>query len=502
MNDATAIEIESFDPRTGVVNGAVPTTSLDKGYAKVAAAAAVANDVASRAPSVRAAWLEAVAAALDADKNAIIEVASRETGLSAERLAIELRGAIAQWRFYAGVTREGSWLGATIDHATEHAADLRRVGTSLGPVAVFGASNFPLGFGMLGHDTAAAIASGSPVVVKAHPAHALLSEHLAALAVRALSDAGAPMGTFQVVRGFEAGSRIVLDPRIRAVAFTGSQAGGLALVELSRRREVPVPVFAEMGTVNPVVFTPASGRRDMAPLAQGFVASIRFGAGQVCTKPGMVFVPRGSGFADAVDTLVRMSEPVGWALTESIAHGYAAGIRRFVDAGAQLVGSAPAHPEGWAFETTVLSVPIQSLKRGSPFLAECFGPVGLIVEYDELEETIAALGEMQGALTASVFVGEDDPDTAALVSALAEKVGRVVVDQWPSGVATNWAQHHGGPWPSTSDPTATSVGAAAVTRFVRPIAYQNVPDLSLPMPLQERNPWGIPRRVDGEHVPA
>ncbi|MGH1564534.1 aldehyde dehydrogenase family protein [Mumia sp. DW29H23] len=491
----------SYDPRTGRTNGEVAATSEAEVDAIVAAAAACAAEVAATPPAERARWSGAVADALEAARDELVDLADAETALGRPRLEGEVARTAGQLRFYAEVAVEGSYLGATIDHAAGANPALARVNVPRGPVAVFGASNFPFAFSVLGNDTASALAAGCPVVVKGHPAHPLLSQRLGALATEALRDAGAPEGVFGIVHGFDAGVRLVDAPQITAVAFTGSQRAGMALRDTAEKRDVPIPVFAEMGTVNPVVVTAAAARARLGEIASGFVGSFTLGNGQFCTKPGLMLAPRGSGAADAVAAALRDASPQGWSLTQGIADAARTGVGELVDAGAEVVAQVDGPDAGWSVASTVLSVPLDALEPGSRLLEECFGPVALVAEYDDADALARTVAALQGTLAAAVMAdGEADPDLPGVLAELTTKAGRVTVGDFPTGVAYTWAQHHGGPWPATSDPTATSVGAAALTRFTRPVSYQSVPDAALPAPVREDNPWGIPRRVDGRLV--
>jgi NADP-dependent aldehyde dehydrogenase len=286
----------------------------------------------------------------------------------------------------------------------------------------------------------------------------------------------------------------VRHPDVAAVAFTGSQRGGMALWRLAGERDVVVPVYAEMGTVNPVVVTPAAADR-LDDIATGFVESFTLGAGQFCTKPGLLLGPAGT--VDAVAAALRAAAPAPVLLTADIAASAAAGVRRLQDAGATLVARTGGDGPGWTAPAAVLQAPLPALAPGSALLQECFGPVALVAEYDDVCSALRAVDGLQGALAGGVFVGEPDPDAARVLARLQRKVGRVIVDGWPTGVVVAWAQHHGGPWPATSNAQATSVGAAALARFVRPVAYQGLPDALLPPPLAPDNPWRLPRRVDG-----
>jgi NADP-dependent aldehyde dehydrogenase len=475
----------SYDARTGQPVEELLTSSLSEVDAVLAEAAAAAPVVATTPPSERKVWLYALADALDAETDELVAIADRETGLGEERLRMEIGRAAVQLRYYADIAVEGSYVDAVIDPG------LARMRVPLGPVAVFGASNFPFLFSVLGTDTASALASGCPVVVKAHPAHPALSARLGRLAQDVL-----PAGLFGLVSGFEAGGRLVRSPHTAAVAFTGSQRAGLALWRLANERDVVIPVFAEMGTVNPVVVT-AGALSKLDDLATGFVESFTRGTGQYCTKPGLLFAPAGSGMAGRVAEALRRLEPSAWLLTSQIADAAVEGVGELVSAGGTVAGQVAGPGKGWAAPATVLTVPIEKLTSGSRLLEECFGPVAIVTEYSDRASLESALGELQGTLAAAVMAGADDPDIPWLIERLTKLAGRVTVDEWPTGVMVTWAQQHGGPWPATTVPSTTSVGAAALSRFTRPVAYQNVPDAALPPALQKANPWQLPRRIGG-----
>ena len=395
---------------------------------------------------------------------------------------------------------EGSYLGVTIDRAAERNPHLVRVNRALGPVAVFGASNFPFAFSVLGNDTASALAAGCPVVVKAHPAHVELSHRMYEIACVALTAAGAPEGTLSMVSGFQAGVDLVVSDGIEAAGFTGSEAGGLALWRMGLNRARPIPVYAEMGTVNPVVVTSA-GIHDVDAVALGFVSSFTMGFGQFCTKPGLLLAPAGHDLAARVAETLAAASPEPKMLTQTIATGVHTGLAELEAAGATTVGLVSGDPAGWAAPAAVLSAPAYLLKPGSRLLAECFGPVAVVVEYADKSELRAALGTLPGSLAATVIAaGPDDPDARWLVDALSVTAGRVTVGDWPTGVSWTWAQTHGGPWPATTNEKATSVGAAALDRWVRPVTYQSVAEAWLPPAGQSKNPWRLPRRVDGRLV--
>jgi NADP-dependent aldehyde dehydrogenase len=492
--------VTSFDPRTGRVVGAAEETVAVASV--VAAATRAATVLAGTAPGERRGWLEALADAVEEHADELAALADTETALGRARLDAEVAGLAVQLRFYGEVAAEGSYLGATVDSATATAPRLVRVKRPVGAVAVFGAGNFPFRYGLLGHDTGSALAAGCAVVAKAHPAHQLTCGRLAEIATEALAAAGAPAGVFGVVTGLRAGTDLVRSPGIAAVGFTGSQAGGTALWRIANEREQVIPVYAEMGTVNPVVLTPAAAASRLAEVAAGFVGSFTLGSGQFCTKPGLLFAPAGSAAAQAVSAALREAGPSPVMLTEAIAANVRRGLESFVDAGAEVVGHVPGPGGGWSADAAVLAAPIGALKRGSRLLEECFGPVALVVEYADAAELTAGLGELQGSLAGSVFTaGDDDPGAPAVVATLAGQVGRVTVNDWPTGATWTWAQHHGGPWPATSNPAHSSVGAAALDRWVRPVAFQSTPAAALPPGVREAvdpaDPWDIPQRIDG-----
>lgn len=497
--------IRSYAPVDGSVHAEIDETSTLELDEVVARATRVSSAIAGASPVQRSRWLSAIAIEIEAHRDELVALADSETALGRDRLDGELSRTADQWRFYGSVAAEGSYLGAAIDSASARSPRLVRANIPLGPVAVFGASNFPFAFGVLGNDTASALAAGCPVVVKAHSAHPLTSALLVNHARRALEDAGAEVDLISVVAGRSAGAALVARPEIKAVGFTGSQDGGLTLWRIANERAEVIPVYAEMGTVNPVVVTPGGARRS-DEIARGFVGSFTLGAGQFCTKPGMLFAPVGSGITASVAAALRAAAPRPVMLTSAIADGVRQGIEALVAGGATLLERVPGHAHGWSADAAVLSARAGALTPGSRLLEECFGAVALIVEYSDTDELESALRVLHGSLAGAVFGGVDDPDVARFVDVLARQVGRVTVGDWTTGVATNWAQQHGGPWPATSAPAATSVGAAALSRFVRPVTFQSVPESALPtairLAVDPLNPWAIPRRVDGALVPV
>ena len=482
-----------------------------------AAARATSSGFESTSRNDRARWLETLADALEADRSALVAVAHRETHLSEARLDGEVTRTASQLRFFAGVAREGSYLEATLDSpdltTVPPRPDLRRMLRPIGPVAVFTASNFPFAFSVLGNDTASALTAGCPVVVKAHPGHPELSRRTADLAVAALAPAGAPDGVLSLVEGMEAGVALVQHPSIAAVGFTGSVRGGRALFDLACARPAPIPFYGELGSINPVVVTAAAARSRATELAAGLVGSFTRDGGQYCTKPGVVFVPVGSGFEDALAGVLA-DAPAQRLLTDGMSDAFAKrsaelarpsdveviGTVRAEDAGTRHdagIGVAAGAGAADAAAPVVILVDAPSfLASHEEFLAECFGPLTVVVRYADDAELAASIGVLEGSLTATIQ-HDPDEDVAPLTGVLSRVAGRVVFNGWPTGVAIAWAQHHGGSWPATTASVHSSVGATAIRRFLTPVAYQDAPASALPSELRDTNPLGIPRREDG-----
>ncbi len=441
-----------------------------------------------------------MADALDAAAAELVPIAMAETRLPEVRLTGEVARTSGQLRLFATVVRDGGYLEAIIDHARPEATppqpELRRLLVPIGPVAVYAASNFPFAFSVAGGDTASALAVGCPVVVKAHDGHPELSRRTAAIVTDALAAAGAPDGAFGLVDGFEAGRSLVRHPGIKAAGFTGSLSGGRALFDLAGARPAPIPFYAELGSVNPVVITPAAATASGPELATGLVGSFTLGAGQFCTNPGVVLVPAGAGFEDAVADAMGAAKPAP-LLNERIEQGFSSGLNGLVGhASVEVIARQEAGSSAEAPAPTVLATTAAAVAADpETLLAECFGPVTLLVRYADEAERDAVLGSLEGSLTATVHATPGE-DVRGLVETLSGLAGRVLFGGWPTGVAVTWSQQHGGPWPATTS-IHTSVGATAARRFQRPVAYQDAPDSVLPAALREANPLGIPRRVDG-----
>lgn len=458
--------------------------------------------------SERALFLETVAEELELVRPSLVARAGAETGLPAARLEAETTRTIGQLRLFAALAAEGSWVDARIDPALPARMplprpDLRSMLRPLGPIAVFGASNFPLAFSVAGGDTAAALAAGNPVVAVAHHAHPGTAEIAAGAIVRALRACRLPAGVFALLqgRGEEVGTPLVRDARIRAVAFTGSRAGGLALAQAAASRPVPIPVFAEMSSVNPVFLLPAALAARGVEIAAGLHASFTLGVGQFCTNPGFVHLPAGAEadrFAARLAELVRTT-PAAPMLTAAIRGAYGRAVSGLA-AHAVLVARTedPDGPGGQGAGAAVFRVQGADLLAGRAPRDEVFGPCTVLVEYADRRELLALAASWEGQLTASVHAAEGElTDYADLVATLERVAGRLVFDGFPTGVEVAPAMVHGGPFPATSDGRSSSVGTRAILRFVRPVCWQNAPATLLPAELCDENPLGIRRLVDG-----
>jgi NADP-dependent aldehyde dehydrogenase len=476
-------------------------TTPDELDAVVGRATEAAEALAAWPRERRADLLDALADALEGDRDALVAEADRETALGPERLGGEVSRTAYQLRFFAGVVREGAYLEATIDHAGPTPMgprpDLRRMLVPLGPVAVYAASNFPFAFSVLGGDTASALAAGNPVVVKAHPGHPATSVRVARLAELAVAASGAPSGTFALVHGFDTGRRLVSHPAIRAAGFTGSLAGGRALADAAAARPAPIPFYGELSSINPVLVTPSGALQDAVGYGAGLAASVLQGGGQFCTKPGLVLVPAGEAGDRLVAALAEAIEraPALPALTAGMADAYEQGVAARSSGAALRARAEQAEPG--TTRPALLEVAAGSLTP--QLVEECFGPLAVVVRYGSEAEAVAVVEQVEGSLTASILTGgAGDRDLPAARAALAARAGRVLYDGYPTGVAVSWAQHHGGPWPSTNT-LHTSVGATAIRRFLRPLAWQQAPEHALPPELRDGPPI-VPVRIDGRLV--
>jgi NADP-dependent aldehyde dehydrogenase len=475
-------------------------TTTSEQLAEIAAAAAAAAPVWRESVAAdRAAWLRAAADALDAHADELVAIADEETRLGETRLRGEVGRTTGQLRLFAAVVEEGSYLELTIDDAdpslTPPRPELRRMLIGVGPVAVFSASNFPFAFSVAGGDTASALAAGNPVIVKAHSGHPRLSARTAEIVAAALEAAGAPAGSLALVEGREAGNALVQHPAIQAAGFTGSLGGGRALFDLASGRPDPIPFYGELGSLNPVVITQGALAARGEALAQGLVGSFTLGVGQFCTKPGVVFVPRDGGFEDLVAGFVT-GVAGGPLLTDRITDAFPQGIEHFeADPSVSTVARGAEAASGAAQPIVLATDAVAVAARPESLLQECFGPVTLLVSYTDEAELRTALEAVPGSLTATLHCEAED-EVDAVLAILQRKAGRVLFAGWPTGVAVTWSQQHGGPWPATTS-LHTSVGATAIRRFLRPIAFQDAPERLLPAVLRDDALGALPHRRNG-----
>jgi len=443
----------------------------------------------------RAKFLEAIADEILAIGDELIVAAMRESGLPRARLEGERGRTVGQLKLFAQVVRAGDWMGVRIDPALPDRQplprpDLRLRKIPLGPVAVFGASNFPLAFSTAGGDTASALAAGCPVVVKGHPAHPATGALVAGAIERAIASCAMPSGTFAhlVGPGNELGTALVQDPRITAVGFTGSRAGGLALVKLAQNRPVPIPVYAEMSSINPVLVLPAALTARGAALGKEFVGSLTMGAGQFCTNPGLVLVMEGEGLDDFIAAArAAVSEAAAATmLTAGIHAAYGKGVEALSSSSDVTELARGKSSEGTCGQAALFETTAERFLANRALGHEVFGASSLIVRCRDEEEMKAVLAGAEGQLTATLQMEAGDTDVAArLLPALERKVGRILVNGWPTGVEVAPAMVHGGPYPATSDGRTTSVGTLAIDRFLRPVSYQNMPQALLPNELRD-----------------
>ncbi|HVN92874.1 MAG TPA: aldehyde dehydrogenase (NADP(+)) [Terracidiphilus sp.] len=457
----------------------------------------------------RARFLRSIADGIEAIVPELVERANRETALPEARLKGESARTINQLRLFAQVIEEGSWVNARIDPAQPDRkplprSDIRSMMKGLGPVAVFGASNFPLAFSVAGGDTAAAFAGGNPVIVKAHHAHPGTSEMVGQVIARSVRECGLPTGIFALLfgAGSEIGTALVDHPKVKAVGFTGSLGAGKALMQRAAARPEPIPCFMEMSSVNPLFVLPEALHARAAQIATGLFGSFTLGVGQFCTKPGLIYLPRNAD-ADAlvaeVKALVEKGSPAAM-LTEGISKSYRSGIADRQKHGA-VNTVAQASRDGaskMCAEPVLLEIDGADLLKNPELSTEVFGPAALVIRYGSREQLMELAREIEGQLTATLHGTEADLAAFAdLIAILERKAGRLIVNGFPTGVEVCHAMVHGGPYPATSDSRATSVGTYSIYRFVRPVCYQDFPQAALPDELKDGNPLGIMRLVDG-----
>ncbi|POR52114.1 NADP-dependent aldehyde dehydrogenase [Paraburkholderia eburnea] len=458
----------------------------------------------------RAALLERIAACIVELGDALIERCVAETGLPRARVEGERGRTVGQLKLFAEVVRAGDFLGLRIDPAQPERkpaprVDLRMRQIALGPVAVFGASNFPLAFSVAGGDTAAALAAGCPVVVKAHPAHPGTSELVGRAIQQAVRDCALPEGVFSLVfdDGIDAGVALVAHPHIKAVGFTGSRAGGLALMQLAARRPEPIPVYAEMSSINPVLLLPHALAKRAEAIGQAFAASLTLGTGQFCTNPGLILAIDGPDLQRFIDAAAAALEtlPATPMLTAGIHGAYERGVERMQgQPGVEQAGAGAASRDACAHagRSALFVTDAQVFAQQPALHDEIFGPASLVVRCPDAGTLQGIVEQLEGQLTIALHIDDADCDLArALLPTLERRAGRVLVNGFGTGVEVGHAMVHGGPFPATSDGRSTSVGSLAIARFLRPVSYQDMPDALLPAALRDGNPLDLRRSVNG-----
>jgi 2,5-dioxopentanoate dehydrogenase len=507
----TGPSFHASNPRTGEH---LPPDFFCAGPEEVDRAASLAHEAFSTYSQIsgrgRAKFLRSIAAKIDGAVDELVERAEQETALPKPRLQGETARTSGQLRLFAKVAEEGSWVMARIDRADVSSKppkpDLRSMFHALGPVAVFGASNFPLAFSVAGGDTASALAAGNPVIVKAHPAHPGTSELVGQLVRESVQECGLHEGVFSLLldSGTEVGVALVKHPLVKAVGFTGSHKGGRAIMDAAAARHEPIPVFAEMGSTNPVFILPGALRENGENISAGMFKSFTLGAGQFCTKPGLVFLPANNDAATFVNDLKKSVLESGQfnMLTSGIRSAYqSATTQRKTETGVTLLAERPAsaNDQKLGVDAAVFEADAGSFLQNPELAAEVFGPATLIVRHSTRAQVLKIACNLSGHLTATIHGTEADlHEFSDLIAILKDKVGRLVFNGFPTGVEVSHAMVHGGPYPATSDGRSTSVGSQAIFRFCRPVCYQGFPQSTLPDELRNGNPLGIWRMVDGE----
>lgn len=456
-------------------------------------------------PKQRAELMKRIASLLENSGDELIQIAMRETNLPEARLKNERNRTVFQLNQYAEACEQGLWLDARIDHALPDRVparpDIRKMNIGLGPVVVFGASNFPFAYSTAGGDTATALAAGCPVVVKAHPAHPDTSDFVARLIQKAVEEEGCDPFVFQHVHGasFEVGKALVMHDHTKAVGFTGSFSGGKQLYDWAQQRKEPIPVFSEMGSINPVFILPEKLSADFSWLAEQLAGSITLGVGQFCTNPGLIITTAGAGLDAFLSSLAERIAAIAPAkmLHSGICKAYGTNrAQALAQAGVKVVSMSTTDAKEDEGQPTIATV------SGDDFLAnpvlhqEVFGPYSLVVVCKDDMQMMQIAASIEGQLTCSVMATENEL-SHELFHVLDLKCGRMILNGVPTGVEVCWSMQHGGPFPATTDSRFGSVGPDAIKRFVRPVSFQNYPDELLPNELKESNPLGVIRVVDG-----
>ena len=458
----------------------------------------------------KAGFLRSIADEIEALGQPLVSTAMQETNLAEARIVNERGRTTSHCRMFANLVEDGSWVDARIDtaipdRAPAPKADLRKMLVPIGTVVVFGAANFPLAYSTAGGDTISALAAGCPVIVKAHPAHAATSDLVASAIFKAIEKTGMPKGVFQHVHGgFETGQALVKHPFTKAVGFTGSLAGGKALFDLANQRAQPIPVFAEMSSINPVILLPDTLQKDAEKTAEKLAASITLGVGQFCTNPGLIIAVEGNGLDRFIKTLSLEFQKAmpGTMLHQGIADNYSKRLAQaLTQKGVQVEGQSLTDGNAAQGRPLVASVAANDFIKNPALAEEVFGPYSLIVRCKSNDELNSVINHSQGQLTCTVIGDEVElAKHASLFNVVVEKAGRLVINGVPTGVEVCPSMQHGGPYPATTDSRFTAVGTDAIKRFVRPVSFQNFPDSLLPNELKDKNPLGIWRMLDGKWV--
>ncbi len=457
----------------------------------------------------KAEFLRAIADQIEALGNELVQTAMKETNLPEARIVNERGRTTSHCRMFADLVEEASWVEARVDTALPERMptpkpDIRKMLVPIGPVVVFGAANFPLAYSTAGGDTASALAAGCTVIVKAHPAHAKTSTLIADAIKNAMEKTGMPKGVFQHVygAGFEVGQALVKHPLTKAVGFTGSLAGGKALFDLANKRPEPIPVFAEMSSINPVILLPETLVRDAEGTAAKLTGSITLGVGQFCTNPGLIIAMEGEGldrFIKSLATEIQKAVP-GTMLHQGIADNYSKRLSQaLAQKGVKVEGQSATDAHETQGRPLVASAPALEFCKNPSLAEEVFGPFSIIIRCQNLDELHSVINRVNGQLTTTIIADEKEvAKHKNLLNILVEKAGRIILNGVPTGVEVCAAMNHGGPFPATTDSRFTAVGADAIKRFARPVSYQNFSNTLLPDELKDENPLGIWRLRDGE----
>lgn len=509
---AAGAPIQAINPATGErldpIYASGSSAEVDRACALAEAASA---EFRASSPQQRAEFLDNIASQIEAIGDELIQRGVLESGLPRARLEGERGRTCGQLRLFASVVRAGEWLDVRIDPALPERkplprVDLRQQHIALGPVVVFGASNFPLAFSVAGGDTASALAAGCPVIVKAHSAHPGTSELVGRAVQAAAKQCQMPEGVFSLLfgSGNEIGQALVSDPRVKAVGFTGSRRGGMALMATAQARPQPIPVYAEMSSINPVFLLPEALQSRSEALAEGFVGSLSMGAGQFCTNPGLVIAVRSQALDEFVTATSKNITAVAaqTMLTPGIHDAYVQGVKALAENDSvRSLGNGEQSAAPNQCQAALFTTSAEAFISDQNLQDEVFGACSVVIECDDMAQVKRVAEKLEGQLTATIQMDEGDIEQAkALLPTLEEKAGRVMANGWPTGVEVCHAMVHGGPFPATSDSRTTSVGSAAIYRFLRPVCYQNLPQALLPDALRDGNPLKISQLVDGKRI--